>query len=177
VRLPEPLLSAKMHLDPDFEQLTYGDSGTRRGKGLTGLTAGDIVVFYSGLRPVIPCGHTLVYALIGLYEVAEAVRAGSVPPARWNENAHTRCVDLERSDVIIRGRPGTSGRLTYCIPIGELRARAYRVRESVLAAWGGLSCRNGYLQRSAVLPTLLDPPRFMRWFERHQPELVSANNL
>lgn len=37
VRLPLSLASANMHLDPDFENLTYGDSGTRRGKGLTDL--------------------------------------------------------------------------------------------------------------------------------------------
>ena len=60
--------------------------------------------------------------------------------------------------------------------IGEYRDRAYRVDRTILAEWGGLSCRDGYLQRSAVLPTLLDPPRFMRWFDSQAPELVSSNN-
>jgi hypothetical protein len=176
VRLPEKLTSAFMHLDPDFEQLTYGDSGTRRGRRLTGLQADDMVVFYSGLQSVRPCAHRLVYALIGLYRIAEAVRVDSVPASRWCENAHTRCVEREASDVVVRAKPGSSGRLKQCIPIGEFRDSAYRVRRDVLEAWGGLSCHDGYLQRSAVLPTFSQPLQFLAWWERQRPELVSANN-
>lgn len=176
VRLPLSLVPANMHLDPDFEHLTYGDSGIRRGKGLTDLGPGDVVVFYSGLKPVAACAHRLVYALVGIYRVAESVRVQSVPAPRWPENAHTRCVDRAGSDVIVRGKPSSSGRLRQCIPIGEFRDRAYRVQRGVLADLGGLSCRDGYLQRSAVLPTLLDPQRFVQWFESQAPELVSSNN-
>ncbi len=176
VSLPGPLASANMHLDPDFTHLTYGDSGIRRGKGLADLGQGDVVVFYAGLKPVTPCPHRLVYALVGLYRVAEAVRLASVPEPRWGENAHSRCVEHEGRDVIVRAEREVSGRLTRCIPIGEFRDRAYRVEPGILAEWGGLSCRDGYLQRSAVLPTFLDPMRFMRWFERQAPAFVSANN-
>lgn len=177
LQLPSGLAPANMHLDPDFDRLTYGDSGTRRGKGLTDLGLGDVVVFYSGLKPVTPCQHRLVYALVGLYRVEESVRARSVPTHRWAENAHTRCIELEGSDVIVRASGRGSGRLSTCIPIGEFRDRAYRVQSGILADWGGLSCRDGYLQRSAVLPTFLDPPRFMRWFEKQGPQFVSANNV
>ena len=176
VRLPSTLVPANMHLDPDFKHLTYGDSGTRRGKGLTDLGPGDVIVFYSGLKPVAPCLHRLVYALVGLYRVAESLRVESVPASRWSENAHTRCGDRENKDVIVRASFGSSGRLKKCIPIGEFRDRAYRVERGILADWGGLSCRDGYLQRSAVLPTLLDPQRFIKWFERQTPELVNSNN-
>lgn len=176
VQLPSNLVAANMHLDPDFRHLTYGDSGTRRGKGLTDLGPGDVVVFYSGLKPVSTCEHRLVYALVGLYRVAESVRAHSVPGRRWSENAHTRCVYLEGRDVIVKAEPGSSGRLNQCIPIGEFRDRAYRVERGILTDWGGLSCRDGYLQRSAVLPTLLDPQRFIRWFECQAPELINSNN-
>jgi hypothetical protein len=176
VTLPQRLISSNMHLDPDFDHLTYGDSGTRRGRRLTELATDDIVVFYAGLKPIAPCPHLLVYGLVGLYHVAEAVRVASVPSIRWSENAHTRCVDREGSDVIVRAQPGSSGRLKRCIPIGEFRGLAYRVRRDILDEWGGLSCRDGYLQRSAVLPTLLDPRLFMRWFDRQCPELVNANN-
>jgi hypothetical protein len=176
VRLPQNLIPANMHLDPDFERLTYGDSGTRRGKGLTDLGSGDVVVFYGGLKPVASCEHRLMYALMGFYRVAEVVRAQSVPTQRWHENAHTRCVDQEATDVIVRATPGSSGRLRECIPVGEFRDRAYRVEREILADWEGLSCRDGYLQRSAVLPTLLSPRRFMRWFERQAPDIVSWNN-
>ena len=176
LRLPGGLSAANMHLDPDFECLTYGDSGRGRGKGLTELGPGDVVAFYSGLRPVSPCGHRLVYALVGLYRVAESLRVQSVPASQWPDNAHTRCVDREGTDVVVRAAPGSSGRLRKCIPIGEFRDRAYRVERGILADWGGLSCRDGYLQRSAVLPTLLDPRRFIHWFEAQAPKLVGSNN-
>ena len=176
LELPATLVSAQMHLDPDFEHLTYGDSGTRRGKGLTDLGPGDVVVFYAGLKPVTACVDPLVYALVGLYRVKEAVRLASVPSPRWSENAHSRCVEHEGSDVIVRAQAGVSGRLKRCIPIGEYRDRAYRVDRELLSLWGDLSCKDGYLQRSAVLPTFLEPKSFMNWFERQSPELVSANN-
>jgi hypothetical protein len=176
VQLPPHLATANMHLDPDFQHLTYGDSGTHRGKGLTDLCPDDVVVFYSGLNPVSTCNHRLVYALVGLYRVAESVRAKSIPALRWAENAHTRCVELEGSDVVVRAKTESSGRLKRCIPIGEFRDRAYRVSRDILRDWGGLSCRDGYLQRSAVLPTLLDPPRFTQWFEDQAPEFVTSNN-
>lgn len=176
VRLPSDLTLANTHLDPDFRYLTYGDNGVRRGKDLTDLARGDVVVFYAGLRPVTACEHRLVYALVGLYQVSEVVRVHSVAAARWSENAHTRCAEPAGSDVIVRGQPGSSGRLRRCMPIGEFRDRAYRVTRDVLEAWGGLSCRDGYLQRSAVPPSFLDAQRFMGWFERQHGELVSSNN-
>jgi hypothetical protein len=177
VRLPSNLISANMHLDPDFAHLTYGDNGERRGKDLADLGRGDVVVFYGGLRPVSACRHRLVYALIGLFRVSEVVRLKSVAASRWSENAHTRCVDHEGSDVIVRGERGSSGRLRRCIPIGEYRDRAYRLTPEILKAWGGLSREDGYLQRSAVPPSLLDPQRLMRWFERQDAKLVSMNNF
>lgn len=176
VRLPSNLTGAKMHLDPDFGHLTYGDGGKRRGKPLLDLGPADVVAFYAGLRPVAPCEHRLVYALVGLYRVQEVVRLESVAEPLWSQNAHTRCLEHEPTDVIVRAQPGSSGRLRRCIPIGEYRDGAYRVTRPVLDAWGGLSCRDGYLQRSAVLPAFSDARRFFQWFERQDPELVSANN-
>jgi hypothetical protein len=175
IQLPAELARANMHLDPDFEALTYGDT-ERRGRGLADLEAGDVLVFYAGLRPVRPCAHTLLYALIGLFRVRDVARLDAVPQARWRENAHTRRADPRASDVIVRADPRASGRLRRCLPVGEFRDRAYRVTRELLDAWGGLSCRDGYLQRSAVPPRLLDPARFLAWFERAAPELVSSNN-
>jgi hypothetical protein len=176
VCLPPKLTDANMHLDPDFGHLTYGDGGKRRGKPLLDLGSADVVAFYAGLRPVSHCEHRLVYALVGLYRVQEVVRLTSVAEHRWLENAHTRCLEHEPTDVIVRAQPGRSGRLRRCIPIGEYRDGAYRVTRPVLEAWGGLTCRDGYLQRSAVLPAFSDARKFFQWFERQDPELVSANN-
>lgn len=176
VQLPAALAGRQMHLDPDFGALTYGDDGLRRGRGLAALGAGDLVVFYAGLRPISACAHRIVYALIGLYRVAEVVRVEAVPAARWDENAHTRRRERRGTDVIVRAEPRSSGRLRRCVPIGEFRDGAYRVTREVLEAWGGLSCRDGYIQRSAVPPRFLAPRRFLAWFEALGAELVAAND-
>jgi len=76
----------------------------------------------------------------------------------------------------VRGRAGSSGRLQRCLPIGEYRDRAYRVRRDLLEQWGGLSVKDGYLQRSARLPRFLDAERITGWFASQRPILMQANN-
>jgi hypothetical protein len=174
--LPEQLLGRMMHLDPDFETLTYGDNGERRGRGVAGLTRGDFIAFFASLRPTTASEHTLLYALIGFYLVDEVVSASDIPRSRWPENAHTRRVRVSDADVVVRAQQGRSGRLRRCIPIGEWRNRSYRVRCDLLELWGGLSCKDGFIQRSAVPPSLLAPESFLKWFYRQQPELVALNN-
>jgi len=61
------------HLDPDFEYLTYGDEDNKATQLRNlNLGKGDILAFYAGLDP--PDAERkagkLIYALIGLYEVA-----------------------------------------------------------------------------------------------------------
>lgn len=174
--LPAGLAHRAMHLDPDFEHLTYGDNGERRGRGFAEFGRGDFVAFYAGLRPIVRWEQKLMYALIGLYMVRECVRVSSVPRTRWAENAHTRRVDHHASDVIVRAQPGRSGRLRRCISIGEYRDRAYRVRRDILDAWGGLSVNDGYIQRSAVPPMFTEPARFLTWLHEQKPRLVARNN-
>jgi hypothetical protein len=176
VRFPPDLVDGLMHLDPDFAHLTYGDDGSRRGSRLVQFGTGDILAFYAGLRPVRQCEHRLLYALIGLYVVDEVVWARDVPRAKWCQNAHTRKVKRGEMDVVVRGRPGVSGRLERCIPIGELRSGAYRVRPDVLEAWGGLSVKDGYIQRSAVPPRFLDADLFYHWFQEQKIGLLPRNN-
>jgi hypothetical protein len=173
---PRVLLQHPMHLDPDFECLTYGDKGGRRGAGMVNMGAGDLLVFYGGLRPVHSCEEQLIYALMGVYVVQEVVSAASVPPQRWYENAHVRRARRGESDIVVRAKRNLSGRLERCIPIGEWRNGAYRVRQDILDAWGGLSVKDGFIQRSAVPPTLNNPARFLGWLDEQKPRLVSRNN-
>lgn len=173
--LPAPLLGQPTHLDPDFAHLTYGDQGRRAACIRSLLAPGDLLAFFAALRPVDGPPRPLVYALIGLYVIAEIVPANSVPPQRWAENAHTRRVPGE-TDLVVRAQPGLSGRLRRCVPIGEWRERAYRVRRDLLEAWGGLGVKNGYIQRSARLPAFSDAARFYRWFQKHKGELLAENN-
>jgi len=176
VQLPGNLRAQHMHLDPDFVHLTYGDVNERAKQLRANLAPGDLAVFYSGLRDV--RGATeLVYAIIGVFEVESFVLATDVPAQDRDINAHTRRVlELGAKDLILRGRAGTSGRLERCLPIGEWRDRAYRVRRNLLEEWGGLSVKDGYLQRSARLPRFLDPSSFARWLERQGPTLLQTNN-
>ena len=176
LRWPEELLNCPMHLDPDFQHLTYGDDGGRRGAGMREMTRGDLLVFYAGLRPIIACQDKLVYALVGLYIVEEVVHVDEVPEQRWLENAHTRKSKRGKTDIVVRAQRGVSGRLERCIPIGEWRSGAYRVRNDVLRAWGGLSVKDGFIQRSAVPPSFLDPERFYPWFKAHNIALLDRNN-
>jgi hypothetical protein len=117
----------------------------------------------------------LIYALIGLYVVEEIVLARSIPRSRWAENAHTRRVPSD-GDIVVRAKPGVSGRLRRCIPIGEFRDRVYRVRKDLLTAWGGLDIADGYIQRSVRLPAFRNTAKFYRWFLAQKPELIQRNN-
>jgi len=176
LRFPKELLECSMHLDPDFECLTYGDEGARRGAGMLNMVEGDLLVFYGGLRPVHLCEHKLVYALMGMYVVEEVLAAARVPAERWYENAHVRKVPRGESDIIVRAKPGDSGRFDRCIPIGEWRDGAYRVRRDILAAWGGLSVKDGFSQRSAVPPRFNDPARFLGWLQKEAISPIARNN-
>ena len=174
--LPQNLLGRLVHLDPDFEHLTYGDNGAVRGSRLKEMTADDLLVFYAGLRPLDPRQKQLTYALIGMLTVQEIVPIANVPSNRWIENAHTRKRTRGDSDIIVRGQAGSSGRFRHCIAIGEYRNRAYRVRRDLLEAWGDLDVRDGFIQRSVRPPMFCKPDLFAKWLDEQPIELIAANN-
>ena len=176
LRFPRDLYNQNMHLYPDFDFLTYGDVGTSRGSEITYMKEGDIIAFYCSLRPIDQTLNRLVYALIGLYVVEEVVWALEVPQSLWKENAHTRRQHIRDVDVIVRAKPSVSGRLKKCIPIGEWRNRSYRVRNDLLDAWGGLSVKDGFIQRSAVPPRLKKPEKFYYWFQKQNVPIIQKNN-
>lgn len=174
--LPPHLRAQHMHLDPDFDHLTYGDKGERAKQLRANLNPGDLIVFYAGLRDIRGRAR-LIYAIIGMFVVEDFILATRVHSGSRDMNAHSRRVlSPDAEDLIVLGRTGVSGRLEYCLPIGEWRDRAYRVRSDLLEKWGGLSVGNGYLQRSARLPRLLDPARFSHWLSSNSPVLVQRNN-
>jgi len=75
---PTELNRRVMHLDPDFKMLTYGDVGDRRGSHIRDMSQGDLIIFYSGLRPIRAMDDPLVYAIVGLFVVDEVIPAASV---------------------------------------------------------------------------------------------------
>jgi Nucleotide modification associated domain 3 len=176
ISLPPHLCARQMHLDPDFQHLTYGDQRERAKQLRANLSADDLIVFYAGLRDIHDRAR-LVYAIIGLLVVKDFILATSVRARSRHMNAHSRRIlSPDAQDLVVLGRAGVSGRLESCLPIGEWRDAAYRVRRDLLDEWGGLSVTDGYLQRSARLPRFLDPPRFHRWLSSTNPVLVQRNN-
>jgi hypothetical protein len=172
---PHDLSNATMHLDPDFEHLTYGDNGDRRGVEIKDLGSGDLVVFYAGLQSIRE-SRRLIYALVGLYVVEDIVMAVDIPADLWKSNAHTRKLKIGSPDIVVRAKEGVSGRLTNFIPIGEWRNRAYRVQSELLKKWGDLNVKDGFIQRSVRPPSFLAPEKFYSWFLSQNPELIARNN-
>jgi hypothetical protein len=174
--LPPHLSALDTHLDPDFTYLTYGDQGERAKQITTKLGNSDLIVFYAGLADIHP-NPQLVYALVGLYVVDAIVSAKTILQPRWDENAHTRRVtSFPGNDIVVRARPGVSGRLARALAFGSYRERAYRIRPELLSAWGEMTVRNGYVQRSARLPEFKDAARFYDWFQKQNVTLIPQNN-
>jgi hypothetical protein len=181
-KLPEKLRKRCMHLDPDFEHLTYGDQGDKNKRGNQiekKLKHGDILAFYAGLRDIrLPKKpKNLVYAIIGIYVIQrKIVKAKDVPAGRRHENAHTRVLLPRKNDIVVRAQPSKSGRLERCIHIGGWRRGAYRVFPNMLRAWGDLDVEDGWIQRSARLPEFCDADKFYAWFKRQRIFLKARNN-
>jgi hypothetical protein len=174
--LPPHLCDRWMHLDPDFKFLTYGDRGAKGRQIESTLIPGDLIVFYAGLRAVNQ-NDRLVYAMIGMLSVDMIVKATEIRSSEWHRNAHTRReLPMDADDIVVLGSRRGSGRLSRAITIGEYRSGAYRVTESLLRVWGGLSARGGYLQRSAVFPSIRKPGKFHRWFSEQSVDLLAENN-
>ncbi len=175
-----------MHLDPDYQHLTYGDNGAKRGSELRDFKPNDLIVFYSGLK-AIPTAHDLVYALVGVYVVDEVVKSALlVESSRRGENAHTRKATMHPTDIVVRARPGVSGRCERCVPIGAKRdgdKSNYYLLPDVEAAWGGFVKADGSrwkspcLNRSATPPLLGNPEGFARWWASQNVSLVRRNFL
>ena len=172
-RLPFHLMDLPMHLDPDFEHLTYGDCYPRNLQ-IKDIQTGDFITFYAGLRSINPRDKELIYALIGFFIIDEVIPAEKIPRNRLHENAHTRR-ESNCGDLIVRARKGQSGRLEKCIRIGEYRDRAYRVYPDLLDKWGGLSVKDGYLQRSGRIPSFTKPEQFLTWFWDQKIPLETKN--
>ena len=174
--LPKDLKFSHAHLDPDIRYLAYGDNGRRRGAGVSTLEKGDFVVFYSALKPVKQCIHKLVYALVGILVVEKIHKAVERAKEDYYKNAHTRKDKFGEADIIVTGQKDVSGRFEKCIPIGEWRDRAYRVRKDLLDEWGGLSVTNGFIQLSAVPPEFIDAEKFSKWLNKKKINLLNKNN-
>lgn len=173
--LPSEFRNKCAHLDPDFQYLTYGDEGNK-GAQLENLVEGDILAFWAGLSLPKARPRELIYALIGLYVVAQKpVYAKDIDPKDWHRNAHTRRHFLEDDIVVFGKHDGTSGRLERCIRIGGYRDNDYRLDRDIWDAWGGL--QGGDRIRRGPHRSFCLLERFYEWFRKQKIPLVEKNNL
>ena len=172
IHLPPNLSQEKkVHLDPDFGSLTFGEPFIRskkklssRGEIINHLEPGDFIAFYASFRPTAPFVHPLAYCIFGVFHIERKTRVGQLSRDARTMCAHGRRKGAE-NDLVIWGTEGKSGRFARAILVGENRDRAYRVTGELLNAWGGLKVKNGYIQRSVRPPFLEYPERFLGWLE------------
>jgi hypothetical protein len=176
VTLPPQLAPhRKLHLDPDFTSLTIGepyreDAGalSSRGRILNQLDVGDFIAFFAGFRAIGDAGSSpLAYCLFGILHVQAKTLVADLPLKKRRSCAHGRVIGAGK-DLVMWGDSNTSGRFRKALPIGEYRDRSHRVTQELLAEWGGLAVKDGYIQRSAKPPFFLDPGRFLDWLDRQQ---------
>jgi len=185
VSLPRHLVpNAKVHLDPDFKSLTFGEPYhdnlgrlSTRGQILNQLGIGDFITFFAAFRPV---GHNysfpLAYCLFGILHIQLKTIVKGLSLEKRVRCAHGRRIGAE-NDLVIWGDPWGSGRFQKAIPIGEYKDRAYRVRQELLEEWGGLTVARGYLQRSARPPFFKAPEKFLNWLSTQEgsSSLIHSN--
>ena len=95
-----------IHFDPEFETFTYGDPTTPKA-GLRHLEAGDLLVFYCGLKGWDCVADSALY-LMGFFEVERAGRAGEFSKAELNRlfsrNFHVRhrqVLDRQKQSLVL----------------------------------------------------------------------------
>lgn len=176
--------NTKVHLDPDFDSLTYGEpylasNGRRasRGRLIASLGPGDFIAFFAAFRPTDEgYEHTLAYCLFAIYFVHRVRQVKELPLDLRSTCAHGRRRHA-LDDFVVQADPARSGRFPRAVPIGEFRRNAYRVRRDLLQTWGGLSVRDGYIQRSAQPPRFTNPVQFLGWLHEqpHTRTLLQHN--
>lgn len=183
VQLPKNLQAARVHLDPDFESLTFGEPFDHRKKILSSrgqiinqLKKGDFIAFYASFRPTKPIKHKLAYCLFGILYIGRKSFVNQLNNSDKTNCAHGRRIGAEK-DLVVWGVKGKSGRFEQAILIGEYRDKAYRVSSDILKKWGGLKVKNGYIQRSARPPFFKCPKQFLAWLKEREEtkKLIRAN--
>lgn len=129
LRLRAAMAGQAIHVDPEFETYSYGDPTTPKA-GLRRLKAGDLLVFYAGLRGSDHQCRPALY-LVGYFEVSLAGRADDlgdeVVRLEFAANFHVRHPAVYERDkgrlLLIKGGPGSRllGKARAISSVGEDR--------------------------------------------------------
>ena len=174
VTLPVNLsFKVKVHLDPDFESLTFGEPFIKenrklssRGQIINQLDVGDFIAFFAAFRPTQNgYKYPLAYCLFGIFHIYRKTYVKELSITERKQCAHGRRKKSE-CDLVVWANSENSGRFRQAIPIGEYRQNAYRVKQELLVEWGGVNVKNGYIQRSVRPPFFNNPQQFLDWLSR-----------
>jgi hypothetical protein len=103
-----------LHLDPEFATFTYGDP-TAPKAGLRRLAAGDLLVFYAGLRgfdlPAPPALYLIGYFEVAFAGLARELSAEQVASCRANFHVRHESVFQDQRDRLILVKGGAGSRL------------------------------------------------------------------
>jgi hypothetical protein len=111
------------HYDPEFETFTYGEPNEPKRSQLLRLTAGDLLVFYSGFQgPNIAKGTCFVIGYLSVHAIHRAPIDESWPPKslqHLHRNAHFRRKNSETSLVVVEGDPAISRLFTIAQQLSD----------------------------------------------------------
>lgn len=123
--VPRRIADRPVHIDPDFEHLTYGDAASHKRRQLLHLKPGDLLVFYAGFEPW-PHDDKPRLSAIGWFEVKAVHRLTaqqiSTDPAlrqRFGQTAHFLRHPPDQELALIEGEPRNSRFLDHAAPLGD----------------------------------------------------------
>ena len=130
------------HYDPEFETFTYGEPSEPKRSQLLRLTAGDYLVFYSGLQgSEITKGTCFVIGYLSVRAIHRAPMNECWPPAsleHLHRNAHFRRKNPEATLVVVEGDPSISRLFTIAPQLSDGNQKVLPNLEDVVGFGGSV---------------------------------------
>jgi hypothetical protein len=130
------------HYDPEFETFTYGEPNEPKRSQLLRLTAGDLLIFYSGFQgPDIARGTCFVIGYLSVRAIHRAPMNETWPPVsleRLHRNAHFRRKNPEAALVVVEGDPANSRLFTIAQQLSDDNQKVLADIEDVIGFGGSI---------------------------------------
>jgi hypothetical protein len=155
--VPKALENTAMHVDPEFDTYTYGDSTPIKRWSLLKLRPDDLLVFYVGLQPFNTDRYQTALYSSGFFTVQKVVDFNHLPRADierccklYANNAHVKRGPPFDDLVIVAGNTHSSKLLDKAILLSQKRPdRRKRLMHAVSDEMEQLLGITGFIQRSA----------------------------